>query len=131
MFELKRSTKCKQFHSIYCTYSYRRYARTFCISLFCCWFFIFALQLSGSNGKEYHFKHRVLQHARTRRSIPHTRVLKREPLVCIELLSFSSLYYMIIIFTLYIYEVSSCFNNGDEFSILLKITTHMLKLRRM
>lgn len=45
---------------------------------------VFALQLSGSNGKEYHFKHRVLQHARTRRSIPHTRVLKREPLVCIE-----------------------------------------------
>lgn len=44
--------------------------------------FIFhVLQLSGSNGKEYHFKHRVLQHARTRRSIPHTRVLKREPLV--------------------------------------------------
>lgn len=43
--------------------------------------FFNALQLSGSSGREYHFKHRVLQHARTRRSIPHTRVLKREPLV--------------------------------------------------
>lgn len=41
----------------------------------------FPLQLSGSNGKEYHFKHKVLHHARTRRSITHTRVLKREPMV--------------------------------------------------
>lgn len=41
----------------------------------------FPTQLSGSNGKEYHFKHKVLHPARTRRSITHTRVLKREPMV--------------------------------------------------
>lgn len=42
---------------------------------------LFQLQLAGSSGKEFHFKHKVLHHARTRRSIAHTRVLKREPLV--------------------------------------------------
>lgn len=83
----------------------------------------FTLQLSGSNGREYHFKHKVLQHARTRRSIPHTRVLKREPLVCIELLSFSFyrkiLLYFIIIFTPHLWSFQ-LFNNGDKFSILLE-----------
>lgn len=43
--------------------------------------FFFSLQLAGSGGKEFHFKHKVLHHARTRRSITHTRILKREPLV--------------------------------------------------
>lgn len=43
--------------------------------------FLYFLQLAGSGGTEYHFKHNVLQHARTRRSILHTRALKREPLV--------------------------------------------------
>lgn len=37
--------------------------------------------LTGSEGREYHFKHKVLQHARSRRSIAHTRALKREPLI--------------------------------------------------
>lgn len=45
-------------------------------------FIIFhSIQLSGSYGKEFHFKHKALHHARTRRSIAHTRVLKKEPLV--------------------------------------------------
>ncbi|XP_031619450.1 neuroendocrine convertase 2 [Contarinia nasturtii] len=38
-------------------------------------------ELSGSNGREYHFKNKVLHHSRTRRSITQTRVLKREPLI--------------------------------------------------
>lgn len=59
----------------------RRRLVLFVIVSFFFYFIFHALQLSGSNGREYHFKHRVLQHARTRRSIPHTRVLKREPLV--------------------------------------------------
>ncbi|XP_011195107.1 neuroendocrine convertase 2 [Zeugodacus cucurbitae] len=37
--------------------------------------------LVGANGNEYHFKHRTLPHARTRRSITHTRLLKSHPLV--------------------------------------------------
>ncbi|XP_055678507.1 neuroendocrine convertase 2 [Lutzomyia longipalpis] len=37
--------------------------------------------LAGSAGTEFHFKHRSLPHARSRRSITHTRVLKRDPLI--------------------------------------------------
>ncbi|XP_036325405.1 neuroendocrine convertase 2-like [Rhagoletis pomonella] len=37
--------------------------------------------LVGGNGNEYHFKHKTLPHARTRRSITHTRLLKSHPLV--------------------------------------------------
>ncbi|KAJ6638561.1 Neuroendocrine convertase 2, partial [Pseudolycoriella hygida] len=36
--------------------------------------------LPGSSGTEFHFKHRSLPAVRSRRSISHTRVLKREPL---------------------------------------------------
>ncbi|XP_055381042.1 neuroendocrine convertase 2 [Condylostylus longicornis] len=35
--------------------------------------------LPGSLDKEYHFKHKILPHARSRRSIPHTRLLKQIP----------------------------------------------------
>lgn len=38
-------------------------------------------ELPGSEGTEYHFRHKDLPHVRTRRSISHTRVLKTEPLV--------------------------------------------------
>ncbi|XP_308012.6 neuroendocrine convertase 2 [Anopheles gambiae] len=38
-------------------------------------------ELPGSNGKEFHFKHTTLPLVRTRRSISHTRVLKKEPLI--------------------------------------------------
>ncbi|XP_037896470.1 neuroendocrine convertase 2 [Glossina fuscipes] len=37
--------------------------------------------LVGGNGHEYHFKHRTLPHARSRRSISHTRLLKSHPLI--------------------------------------------------
>lgn len=37
--------------------------------------------LAGSAGREFHFKHAALPHARTRRSIAHMRVLKKEVLV--------------------------------------------------
>ncbi|XP_055522944.1 neuroendocrine convertase 2 [Wyeomyia smithii] len=37
--------------------------------------------LAGGSGYEYHFKHATLPHARTRRSLIHARVLKKEPLV--------------------------------------------------
>ncbi|XP_058814190.1 neuroendocrine convertase 2 [Topomyia yanbarensis] len=39
--------------------------------------------VAGSSGREYHFKHTALPYARTRRSLPHTRVLKKESLVSI------------------------------------------------
>uniref|UniRef100_A0A182TDY9 Peptidase S8 pro-domain domain-containing protein n=1 Tax=Anopheles melas TaxID=34690 RepID=A0A182TDY9_9DIPT len=41
-------------------------------------------ELPGSNGKEFHFKHTTLPLVRTRRSISHTRVLKKEPLVSMQ-----------------------------------------------
>ncbi|XP_062536420.1 neuroendocrine convertase 2 [Armigeres subalbatus] len=37
--------------------------------------------LAGSAGREFHFKHTALPHARTRRSIAHMRVLKKEDLI--------------------------------------------------
>lgn len=37
--------------------------------------------LAGADGHEYHFKHRTLPHARSRRSLTHTRVLKSHPSV--------------------------------------------------
>jgi hypothetical protein len=43
--------------------------------------FFIIVQLPGSSGTEYHFRHSTLPHARTRRSISHTRILKKEPLV--------------------------------------------------
>ncbi|KAG8236205.1 hypothetical protein J437_LFUL016713 [Ladona fulva] len=39
-----------------------------------------AKKVLGSNH-EFHFLHRALPHARTRRSIPHTRKLKAHPMV--------------------------------------------------
>lgn len=41
----------------------------------------------GGNGHEYHFKHRTLPHARSRRSITHTRLLKSHPMVSIDIIS--------------------------------------------
>ncbi|CRL07391.1 CLUMA_CG020365, isoform A [Clunio marinus] len=37
--------------------------------------------LPGSFGKEYHFRHSSIPHVRSRRSIAHTRLLKKEPLI--------------------------------------------------
>lgn len=35
-------------------------------------------QVLGSDS-EFHFAHRALPHARTRRSVPHMRLLKKDP----------------------------------------------------
>lgn len=48
--------------------------------------FYFASQLVGADGHEYHFKHKTLPHARSRRSLMHTRVLKSHPSVSITVL---------------------------------------------
>lgn len=37
--------------------------------------------LPGSSGTEYHFRHSSMPHVRSKRSIAHTRQLKREPLI--------------------------------------------------
>lgn len=53
-------------------------------TLTCCLFSLCFLQLAGADGHEYHFKHRTLPHARTRRSLTHTRALKSHPSVSIN-----------------------------------------------
>ena len=43
-------------------------------------FFLFSFQVIGSDH-DYHFVHHALPHARTKRSVLHTRQLKADPLV--------------------------------------------------
>lgn len=82
-----------------------------------------ALQLSGSNGKEYHFMHRVLQHARTRRSIPHTRVLKREPLVCIKFYIFAPYRFFFCYFVCELFPISSAHEGtADDITVCSAIS---------
>ncbi len=40
----------------------------------------FCFQILGSSS-EFEFQHKMVPHARVRRSIPHTRLLKSDPLV--------------------------------------------------
>lgn len=47
---------------------------------------IFLFQVLGSDS-EFHFTHRALPHARTRRSVPHMRLLKKDPEVLFPLCS--------------------------------------------
>lgn len=54
-------------------------------TLTCCLISLCFLQLAGADGHEYHFKHRTLPHARTRRSLTHTRALKSHPSVSINI----------------------------------------------
>lgn len=48
---------------------------------------VFYLKVLGSQS-EYHFVHRTLPHVRSKRSVPHMRRLKVDPLVSLYLFSF-------------------------------------------
>jgi hypothetical protein len=52
---------------------------------------LFSPQILGSPN-EFHFLHRALPHARSKRSLPHTRRLKVDPLVSRKIFSFRQLY---------------------------------------
>jgi hypothetical protein len=52
----------------------------FLFNIFLFVFLVFSLQVIGSDH-DYHFVHHALPHARTKRSVLHTRQLKADPLV--------------------------------------------------